>query len=243
MWEKQVEKTIFALNINEYSPEITALTYPLIEAYARKIGADFHIIRERKFPEWPVTYEKLQIYELAQQMETDWNIYIDSDCLVHPDTPDLTVMLPRDTVGLWAVDFAPLRLRPDRFFQRDGRNIGACPWLCVASNLCVDLWRPLDDLTPGEAIANISSLVVERTSGIISPSHLLDGYVLSRNIAKYGLKFKSFRDIFIDLGFQEGGWFFYHQFMIPEKQKVIDLKKTLRAGGVDKIMGFKFESS
>lgn len=68
------KKTVFTLNVDGYAPEITALTYPLIEAYAEKIGADFHIISERKFPEWPVTYEKLQIFELAREMGNDWNI-------------------------------------------------------------------------------------------------------------------------------------------------------------------------
>jgi hypothetical protein len=241
MWSKKQKKTIFTLNVDGYSPEITDLTYPLIEAYARKIGADFHIIGERKFPEWPVTYEKLQIYQLAQEMENDWNIYIDSDALVHPDTPDLTLLLDRDTVAHFGKDFSPVRWKTDRFFERDGRHIGSGNWLTVASDLCIDLWKPVDDLTPAEAIANISPSVIERRSGVVHPSHLIDDYILSRNIAKYGFKFKVFRDIFMEAGYKEGGSFFYHHYLYPTAQKLIEMKKVLRTWGVVEIMGLQIE--
>ena len=237
------KKTIFTLNIDDYAPEITALTYPLIEAYARKIGADFHIIRDRKFPEWPLTYEKLQIYELAQQMKNDWNIYIDSDCLVHPDTPDLTLLLPRDTVAHFGHDFAPVRWRSDRFFKRDGRNIGSGNWLAVASDLCIDLWKPLDDLTPEQAIANITPSVIERVGGIIVASHLIDDYALSRNIAKYSLKFKVFKQIFADIGYKDGGGFFYHHYLYHTNKKLIEMKKYLQIWKVDELMGWEFDES
>ena len=246
------KKTIFTLNVDGYAPEITALTYPLIEAYAEKIGADFHIIGERKFPEWPVTYEKLQIFELAQQMENDWNIYIDSDALVHPDTPDLTSLLPRDTVAHFGSDFAPVRWKSDRFFQRDGRNFGSGNWLAVASDLCIDLWRPLDDLTPAQAIANIYPTIFEKVSGVVNRSHLIDDYTVSRNIARFGLKAKTFRKIFEEAGYKEarnaqgqiireaGGSFFYHHYLFPIDQKVVELKKIIRNWGIVEIMGYDF---
>jgi len=237
------KKTVFLLNINGFSPEITDLTYPLIEAYARKIGAGIHIIRERKFPEWPLTFEKLQIYELGQQMENDWNIYIDSDTLIHPDTPDMTQMLPKDTVAHFGKDFSLVRWRSDRFFQRDGRNIGSGNWLAIASNLCIDLWKPPDDLTPAEAVGNIHPTVAERRSGVIDPSHLVDDYLLSRNIAKYGLKFKLVREVFEEAGFKDGGGFFYHHYLFPADQKVNELKKVLRTWGIVEIMGYQFEET
>jgi hypothetical protein len=237
------KKTIFTLNLNGYAPEITDLTYPLIEAYARKIGAGIYTITERKFPEWPLTYEKLQIFELAQQMKNDWNIYIDSDTLVHPDTPDLTAMLPRDTVGHYWSDYAPVRWKSDRFFERDGRKIGSGNWLAVASDLCVDLWRPLDDLTPQEAVANIFPTVAEQRSAVVERSHLIDDYVLSRNIAKFGLKFKRFKELFDEAGFEKGGYFFYHHYLYNAQQKVVELKKALRAWGIVELMGYDFEET
>lgn len=246
------KKTVFTLNVDGYAPEITALTYPLIEAYAHKIGADFHIISERKFPEWPVTYEKLQIFELAREMGNDWNIYIDSDALIHPDTPDLTALLPRDTVAHHGKDCAPVRWKTDKYFQRDGRHFGTGNWLTVASDLCLDLWRPLDDLTPAQAIANIFPTVFERISGVVNRSHLIDDYALSRNIARFGLKATTFREIFSKLGYKEvrdatghvlqneGGYFFFHHYLFPLDQKVVQMKKVLRNWKVVELMGYDF---
>ena len=141
MWEKKEKKCIFLLNIppidNHQSSivnEITKLTYPFIEMYAQKIGADVHVIKERKFPEWPVTFEKLQIYELAQEMQNDWNIYIDSDALVNPNMMDVTTLIGKDTVLHHGNDVSTHRYRPDRFFQRDGRWLGSANWFAVASD-------------------------------------------------------------------------------------------------------------
>jgi hypothetical protein len=231
MWQRQIKKTIFTLNVENYAPEITAITYPLIKAYAEKIKADFHIIKERKFPEWPVTYEKLQIYELAKEMQNEWNIYIDSDALIHPDLMDLTTMLPKDTVAHHGADFAGMRWKYDRFFLRDGRHIGSGNWFTLASDLCIELWKPLDDLTPEEAISNIQPTVGERKCGVIDPSHLIDDYTLSRNIAKFGLKFNTIRKLTESI-FPQGCPFFWHHYTIPINAKVIEMNKVLTEWGL-----------
>jgi hypothetical protein len=227
MWQNKVKKAIFTLNIDNYAPEITELTYPLLRAYASKIGAEFVVINRRKFLDYPVVYEKLQIYELAQEMGNEWNIYIDSDALIHPDLMDFTVILPRDTVAHHGSDFASIRWRYDRFFRRDGRHIGSGNWFAIASDWCVELWKPLDDLTIAEAVDNIFPTVDERVSGVINKDHLIDDYTLSRNIAKYGLKFASIRKLLDSLGFPGGGPFFWHQYLLPIEQKVIGIKKQL----------------
>ena len=242
MWQKKVKKTIFTLNVNGYSPEMTTLTYPLIQAYARKIGADFYVITERKFPEWPITYEKLQIYELAQQMENDWNIYIDSDALVHPDTPDLTLLLPRDTVAHYGSDFAPTRWKTDRFFHRDGRHISSGNWLAIASDLCIELWKPVDDMTPAEAVANIQPSVIEQIGGIITASHLIDDYILSRNISKYGLKYANIRDV-LAKNYKEGGGFFWHHYLFPIDKKIEEMHGVMDKWQVAGLMREMYRAS
>jgi len=217
-----MKKTVFTLNINDYSKEITSKTYPFIEGYAKKIGADFHIITERKFPDFPIVYEKLQIYELAK--DNDWSILIDSDALIHPDTFDITEILPRDTVLTCGVDFAPVRWRYDKYFRRDGRNIGAGNWFTVASNLCLDLWKPLDDLTLDEALANIFPTIAERN---IQPDkkHFIDDYVVSRNIAKYGLKFTTFKEMLTKCG--NPGEFLFHEYLFTTEEKIANIEKVL----------------
>lgn len=232
MFDKHIKKTIFTLCVDNYAPEITALTYPLIKRYAQKIGADFHVITERKYPEFAPVYEKVQIYDLAQQMENTWNIYIDSDALVHPDTPDWTQFIPLDTVAHNGRDMAPIRWKFDRFFQRDGRKIGSCNWMTFGSYQCIELWKPLDDLTQEEALENINPIVHELNT-VVDRKHLIDDYTLSRNIAKYGLKFTTLRDIFQPWGFQDGNWF-WHQYTHPGEVKVVMMRQQLINWGIVK---------
>ena len=226
-----MRKALYTLNVNGYAPEICALTYPLIKAYAKKIGAEHVEITERRFPGWPVVYEKLQIHRLAQENGADWHIYIDSDALVHPETPDWTCFLPRDTVAHNGVDMANIRWRYDEYFLRDGRNIGSCNWNTIASSWCLDLWRPLDDLTLEEALDRIHPTVGELNT-VITKGHLIDDYTLSRNIARFGLKVKTLGQMEKELGFvDENGKvtsaFYWHAYVISVEEKVKQMREIL----------------
>lgn len=219
-------KTLYLLNVDDYAPEITAITYPLIHGWARKIGAEVEMIDRRAFPEWPVTYEKLQIYERAKRNGSEWHIYVDSDALIHPETPDWTCHLPRDTVAHNGSDFAGMRWRYDQYFLRDGRNIGSCNWLTMASDWCLDLWRPLDDLTPAEAIDRIHPTVHERQT-VITREHLIDDFALSRNIARFGLKFMPLMALERRLGFGEECGFYWHAYTVTVEEKVKQMRTVL----------------
>jgi hypothetical protein len=241
MYPRSIKKMIFVLNIGNYAPEITELTYPLIEVYANKIGASIYHIKERRFPEWDLDYEKLQIYDLSKEQDNDWNIYIDSDALVHPELIDITEFIPINTVAHNGSDMANVRWRYDKYFRRDGRNIGSCNWLAVASSLCTDLWHPLEDMTMEEAVKNILPTVEESNkinmypnNWVVSPEHLVSDYTLSRNIAKYGLKFTTLINLFKDLGL-ERGVFFWHVYTFPNKTKLIMMKGTLHHWKIRKI--------
>jgi hypothetical protein len=227
MYQKQVKKVIFTLNIgNSFAPELTKFTYPLLKHFAKKIGAEIYYITERKFPDWPVTYEKFQIYELAQQLNADWYWYLDSDALIHPDMMDITNYLIKHTVCHNGADHANIRWSYDRFFSRDSRHIGSANWCAIASDWCIELWKPLDDLTLAEALSNIHP-VVEELNTIITADHLIDDYVCSRNIAKYGLKFNTIMGIYKEIGFKDGTCYFYHQYTKPIPEKVKLFKEVL----------------
>jgi hypothetical protein len=219
-----MRKTIYLLNIDNYAPEITALTYPLIERYARKIGAALHVIRDRKWPEYAPVYEKLQIYDLAREHDDDWSIYIDSDALVHPDMFDVTDHLSMDTVAHNGADMAGNRWRYDEYFRRDGRHIGSCNWLTFASRWCVDLWRQPDDLTYEQALENIFPTQIE-LSTIIQREHLIDDYILSRNIARFGLKFTTVADI--QRRMNDAGNYFWHQYTLTTHEKIVGMQQVL----------------
>ncbi len=223
-----MKKTVFTLNVDGYSPEITELTYPLMKRYAHKIGAGFHIINDRKYPKMPPVYEKLQIYSLGREMRNDWNIYIDSDALVHPDMFDVTQFLSKDTVCHNGVDMANNRWRYDKYFERDRRHIGSCNWLTIASDWCLDLWHPLE-IPYEEAIENIFPIQNELNT-VITREHLIDDYTLSRNIAKYGLKFKTIMKILEEI--KDSGNYLWHQYTEPADKKIKDITRILANWGV-----------
>ena len=174
----------------------------------------------------------MQIYELSQQMNNDWNIYIDADALIHPDMIDFTAILPKDTVAHHGSDFASQRWKYDRYFLKDGRHIGSGNWFTIASDWCIDLWHPLDDLTLEEALNNIEPIVAEKNSGVFDKSHLIDDYTLSRNIAKYSYKFIAIRKLLEDLGRPQLQGMFWHQYLIPREVKPIEMRKVLKKWGV-----------
>jgi len=219
-----VRLAVYTLNIDNYAPEITALTYPLIKFWVGKVGAEWVEIKTRRFPDWPVTYEKLQIYDLARANGAEWHHYIDSDALVHPDTPDWSNYVQRDTVMHNGTDFAGLRWRPCDVFRRDGRNIGSCNWNTWASSWCLDLWRPLE-MSPAEAIARIRPTQGERASGVITPEHLVDDFALSFNIARCGLKLQNLQTLQNVLGI--AGDYYWHAYDVPVAEKVRQMREVL----------------
>lgn len=224
-----MKKTIYLLNIGDYSPELTRLTYPFIRLYAKRIGAEIVEIKERKFPNWPVTYEKMQIYELAKQNKSDWNIYIDSDTLIHPLCPDFTLYLNKDTVCYHTADRSYDRFQTDEYFLRDGRHISPGNWFIIASDWCLDIWKPLDDLTVDEAVDRIVPTPREAKAGIPA-GHLIDDYTIARNMARCGIKFKPFIEIYKQLG-MDG--MLQHRYLedIPGKveflSRIIGIKEVL----------------
>ena len=209
--------------MDNYAPEITAITVPLMYRYAKKIGADIHMITRRKFPLAPTVYEKLQIHELGR--DYDWNIFFDGDALLHTDFFDVTEHLSPDTVMFNSFDLAGNRFRYDDYFRRDGRHVGACNWFAVAHRQCLDLWRPLDDLTIEEAVLNIYPVNSELRAGI-KPEHLIDDYVLSRNIARFGLKFLSLRQLLAKLGRPQDEYL-WHAYGDSTEQKLEKMRQTM----------------
>ena len=173
-----MSKTIHCCYINDYFPELWALTYPSIEAYAKRIGAELNIITERKFPEWHINYEKFQVYQDGK--DSDANFLIDCDVLIHEKFPDFStgITFPHH------IAFNDNYNASDKFdivdnicFQRDQRNVGIASNAVISFKSTHCVWEPLN-ITPeqGQAITTVR------------PGDI-DEYALSYNMAKYGLKY------------------------------------------------------
>jgi hypothetical protein len=216
-------KAVFTLSIDNYAPELTELTFPLMRHYARKIGADFVVIDKRKWPGWPPVYEKLQIHELCQPY--DWAIFFDADVLVHPNCIDFTNYLPDDVCAHNGQDFGNIRFRFDEAMRADGRSIGTCGWFVVAPRKCYDLWRPTEQ-TLEEVVANCFPTAEEINCGLIDAGHLSDDYVVSRNIAKLKIKHTTLQELLPKIGADPDG-FFWHLYTIGVQEKVRQAREVL----------------
>jgi hypothetical protein len=82
-----MKKVLVTLDIN-YPKEITNITFPHMEKYAKNIGAEFLILKERKYPDLPITYEKFQLYDV----DADYIIFLDADALIDPNSFDFSTL-------------------------------------------------------------------------------------------------------------------------------------------------------
>jgi hypothetical protein len=222
-----MRRRVYTVIIGDYPKEITDLSVPLMKFWAKKIGAEFMIINERKFPEWPIPVEKLQIHDLGK--DYDWNYHIDADALICPDLYDPTTHVNKDTVIFTGKDMSNNRFRDDKYFWRDGRHLGACNWFTIASDWCLDLWRMPNDLTPEQAADNISPIVAERMAGVFNGFHLIDDYLLSRNIARFGLKHTTITDLQIKMNrVYNDGYMYHHQYLETLDEKLVNMENVCR---------------
>lgn len=231
-----ITKRLYTLNVDNYPKEITDITYPFIKYWANKIGAEFYIISERKFPGYPRDYEKIQIYDLAREGGHDWNIYIDGDAIMRPETPDWTFFLPKNVIAHFGLDLACARFRPDHIFKRDGRNHGSANWLAFGSNWCLDLWHPLEDISLEEAVDSIRPTARELEGGT-TREHLITDYTLSRNIARYGLKATTIMQLSKEQMHRDADTYFFHQYSMPLEQKITELKERIKTWKLEDFKG------
>lgn len=166
---------VYVVRVNNYWPELCELTLPNLRYYAKKLNAELVEITERKYPDFPPTYEKLQVYDLGSQNE--WNILIDADVILHPLMPDFRLVLPPDTVGFDSGYEASSYLDTrSKYFLRDGRNRGIATGLVVTNNITHELWTPLEY---GWDVAKTRT----------KREFIIDEYCLSRNLARFNYKY------------------------------------------------------
>lgn len=159
-------------------PEVVALSKPLFEDYAVRVGAELRFISERKFPLFPPNYERMQVFETGRDFA--WNMVVDAGILVGPLLPDFTKRVDRRQMGLCLRMHAPsvFDVADNKYFVRDGRDLGVVEACIVTSSLTHDLWEPLHG-DPSEWMSCIKS----RSPALISE------FCLSLNAAKYRFDF------------------------------------------------------
>ena len=184
-----MRKLIHVVNINDFFPELFALTYPTIRSYAERNGYMINMITERKFPDYPINYEKMQVYEDGKDAEV--NILCDADMLIHPEFPDVTEFLKRDSISFNDNYNISWKYHVDRirYFMRDGRDVGIATNFVVSSDWTHDVWEPLS--LSQKDIEDLAKKENTDTGGADGRGwgHYADEFALSYNMAKYGLKY------------------------------------------------------
>ena len=92
-------RAIVTIAVNDYRPEICAMTFPNLKAYADRCRADHIIVTERKFPEWHPAYEKCQAWEISESYTK--TMLIDADIALHPRLIDMFEVYPLGGTGSW----------------------------------------------------------------------------------------------------------------------------------------------
>ena len=184
-----MRKLIHVVNINDFFPELFALTYPTIRSYAERNGYMINMITERKFPDYPINYEKMQVYEDGK--DADVNILCDADMLIHPEFPEVTQFLKRDSIAFNDNYNISWKYHVDRirYFMRDGRDVGIATNFVVSSDWTHDVWEPLS--LSQKDIEDLAKKENTDTGGADGRGwgHYADEFALSYNMAKYGLKY------------------------------------------------------
>ena len=218
--------------MDNWEPEITAQTFALMKFHARKIGADFKVIDQRKNPSAPMCYERFQIYDMVD--DYDWIIQLDADLLMHPDMPDVTEFISKDTILMSTWDWVTKRFKPDEYFRRDGRHISVPGFFTVTSNWHKDFWRLPEDLTVSEAISKCTPVLHEFAGRGLGDTHIVLDYIFSRNVARYGLRVESLQHLF-KVCSQEGRMplngieeYIMHNSYLPLEHKRQHIKNVLR---------------
>ena len=184
-----MRKLIHVVNINDFFPELFALTYPTIRSYAERNGYMINMITERKFPDYPINYEKMQVYEDGK--DADVNILCDADMLIHPEFPEVTQFLKRDSIAFNDNYNISWKYHVDRirYFMRDGRDVGIATNFVVSSDWTHDVWEPLS--LSQKDIEDLAKKENTDTGGADGRGwgHYADEFAISYNMAKYGLKY------------------------------------------------------
>ena len=184
-----MRKLIHVVNINDFFPELFELTYPTIRSYAERNGYMINMITKRKFPDYPINYEKMQVYEDGKNAEV--NILCDADMLIHPEFPDVTEFLKRDSIAFNDNYNISWKYHVDRirYFMRDGRDVGIATNFVVSSDWTHDVWEPLS--LSQKDIEDLAKKENTDTGGADGRGwgHYADEFALSYNMAKYGLKY------------------------------------------------------
>lgn len=164
-------KNLFVLRIGDFRPDLCEFTIPTIKHWCAKNGWVYNEITKRRYNDLPITAEKLQVHNLGK--DSEWNILCDADLMLRPDFVDPVSFTAPNVVASSYHFRASDKFKTNIYFERDERDLGLSGGFVLTSKFTHDLWTP----------PALWTLALSATKN----KHLIDEYVISTNLAKYGL--------------------------------------------------------
>lgn len=201
-----MKKLLVTLNIGDYDKEITELTFPYMREYAKNIGADFHIITERKFPDFPLMLEEFQMYEFSQTY--DWIIFLDADCLINPKGIDLTTLVEEDRVLIAKYNPPTHHFHPENIEGHYNLKYYAPFFFLVFHQNSKNCVKPYENPFDYYEHINLNSTYPEMKNYMNIRTHLtekeikdtlIDEFLLTLNLHRYNIKTASLVEDFPEL--------------------------------------------
>lgn len=201
-----MKKLLVTLNIDDYDKEITELTFPYMKEYAKNIDADFHIITERKFSDFPLMLEEFQMYEFSKTY--DWIIFLDADCLINPKGVDLTSLVEEDRVLIAKYNSPTHHFHPDNIEEKYNLQYYAPFFFLVFHKNSRECVKPylnpydyydyinLDSSHP--EMENYMNIRTNLTENEVKDT-LIDEFLLTLNLHRYNIKTASLQEDFPEL--------------------------------------------
>jgi hypothetical protein len=168
---------IHFLSIPDHEDRFSSISLPMVRDYAQRIGATLNLITKRTFPDFPIQYEAMQIFEAGASF--DWNMYIAAGILLGETLPDPSTYTRPDHVATTMIFSARSEFQTDGniYFERDERDLGVSDSIFLSHNLTHEVWRPLE-----EGFNRLTNVIKD------GAHHKISSYAISHNIAKYRFK-------------------------------------------------------
>lgn len=223
-----MKKLLVTLDIGDYDREITNITFPYMKQYAKNIGADFHVITQRKFPDFPLMLEEFQMYEFSNSY--DWIIFLDADCLINPNGKDLTKLVDDDVVLIAKHNSPRHHFFSNNIEGKYNLQYYAPFFFLVFHKNSRDCVKPYDNPYDYYSHINLDSSHPEMMSYMKIRTHLsekeikdtlIDEFLLTLNLHKYNIKTASLQEDFPHIDIIE------HDSVSRDK-KIIKLKKATK---------------
>lgn len=94
------KRLLITLAIGDVFQKMGMITHPLMKSYAKKCGAEFHCINEKRLHSilGLPTYEKFQLYDFLDG-KYDQVLFVDTDILISPNAPNVFEICPPNQFG------------------------------------------------------------------------------------------------------------------------------------------------